>query len=104
MELRRRWGTRVQHSQCAKKYTPMQTRMAAVQRRRSTFSFRKIFAAMALVTSVSEAEAGATRLRFRWLRAKSSEKKASAKKPTPQKKSGQVTTARIAPLRPEWAR
>ena len=34
-----------------------------VQRRRSTFSLRKILPAMALVTSVSEAEAGATRLR-----------------------------------------
>jgi hypothetical protein len=60
--------------------------------------------AMALVTSVSEAEAGATRLRFRWLSAKSSEKKASARKPTPAKKSGQVRTARMAPFMPEWAR
>jgi hypothetical protein len=33
--------------------------MAAVQRRRSTFSLRKILAAMALVTRVSEVEAGA---------------------------------------------
>ena len=41
----------------------MQTSTAAVQRRRSTFSLRKSLAAMALVTSVSEAEAGATRLR-----------------------------------------
>ena len=51
--------------QCASKYTPTHTSTAAVQRRRSTFSFRKIFPAMALVTNVSEAEAGATRERFR---------------------------------------
>ena len=79
----------------------MQTRPAEVQRRRSTFSLRKILPAMALVTRVSEAEAGATRLRFRWFRAKSREKKARARNPTPAKKSGQVTTARMAPLRPE---
>ena len=42
----------------------MQTSTAAAQRRRSTFSLRKIFPAMALVTSVSEADAGATRLRL----------------------------------------
>jgi len=40
----------------------MQTQTAAAQRRRSTFSCRKSFAAMALVTSVSDADAGATRL------------------------------------------
>src|ERR1017187_12717 len=82
----------------------MQTRTAAVQRRRSTFSFRNILPAIALVTNVSEADAGATRLRLRWFSASRREKKASARKLTPAKKSGQVMTARIAPLRPEWAR
>src|ERR1035438_6608254 len=82
----------------------MQTSTAAVQRRRSTFSLRKILPAMALVTRVSEAEAGATRLRLRWFKARSREKKARARKPTPKKKSGQVRTARMAPLRPERAR
>src|ERR1039458_7559403 len=82
----------------------MQTRMAAVQRRRSTFSFRKILPAMALVTRVSDAEAGATRLRLRWFKAKSNEKKARARKLTPAKKSGQVRMARMAPFMPEWAR
>src|ERR1035441_5866093 len=82
----------------------MQTRTAAVQRRRSTFSLRKNLPAMALVTRVSEADAGATRLRLRWFKASSSEKKARARQLTPAKKSGQVRTARMAPLRPEWAR
>src|ERR1035441_10287791 len=82
----------------------MQTRTAAVQRRRSTFSFRNILPAIALVTNVSEADAGATRLRLRWFSASRREKKASARKLTPAKKSGQVMTARIAPLRAEWAR
>src|ERR1035438_2377689 len=82
----------------------MQTSPAAVHRRRSTFSLRKILPATALVTRVSEADAGATRLKLRWFNAKSNEKKASAKKLTPAKKSGQVRTARMAPLRPEWAR
>src|SRR5580698_1600840 len=82
----------------------MQTRKADIQRRRSTFSFRKILPAIALVTRVREADAGATRLRFRWFRAKSRAKKARARKLTPAKKSGQVRTARMAPFRPEWAR
>src|ERR1700679_1907523 len=82
----------------------MQTRNAEIQRRRSTFSLRKILPAMALVTRVRDAEAGATRLRLRWFRAKSRAKKARARKLTPAKKSGQVRTARMAPLRPEWAR
>src|ERR1035438_912282 len=61
-------------------------------------------ASLTLVTNVSEADAGATRLRLRWFSASRREKKASARKLTPAKKSGQVMTARIAPLRPEWAR
>src|ERR1035441_3423807 len=82
----------------------MQTSTAAVHLLRSTFSLSKIFPATALVTSVSEAEAGATRLRFRWFKANNSEKKARARKLTPAKKSGQVSTARIAPLMPARAR
>ena len=82
----------------------MQMRAAADQRRRSTFSLRKNLAAMELVMTVSEAAAGPTSERLRWLRAKSSEKKARARKKTPAKKSGQVRTARMAPERPEWAR
>src|SRR5271165_5462400 len=82
----------------------MQTKAAAVQRRRSTFSFKKNLPAIALVTKVSDADAGATRLRLRWLSAKSKAKKARARKLTPAKKSGLVRTARMAPLRPEWAR
>src|ERR1035441_2962396 len=82
----------------------MQTRMAAVQRRRSTFSLRKTLPEIALVTGVSEADAGATRLRLRWFKAKSSEKKANARKHTPAKNSGQVRTARMAPFMQEWAR
>src|SRR5271165_6269471 len=82
----------------------MQTKAAAVQRRRSTFSFKKNLPAIALVTKVSDADAGATRLRLRWLSAKRSEKKARARKLTPAKKSGLVRTARMAPFRPEWAR
>src|ERR1700733_12917683 len=46
----------------ASRATPAATRSAAIQRRRSTFSCRKIFAAKALPTKVSEAEAGATTL------------------------------------------
>src|SRR5207237_7169092 len=46
----------------ASKATPQQTRMVAAQRRRSTFSCRKILAASALVTKVREAAAGTTRL------------------------------------------
>ena len=42
--------------------TPRHTKAAAAQRRRSTFSCRRNFAAAAFVTNVSEAEAGATRL------------------------------------------
>src|ERR1035437_4952887 len=82
----------------------MQTRTAAVQRRRSTFSFRNILPAIALVTNVSEADAGATRLRLRWFSASRREKKASARKLTPAKKSGEVMPPGIGRLRPEWAR
>src|SRR5262249_3142324 len=42
--------------------TPTQTRTAAIQRRWSTSSLRKILAMIALATNVIEAEAGATRL------------------------------------------
>ncbi len=46
----------------ASKITPPATANAASQRRRSTCSWRNIFAAMALVTKVNEVEAGMTRL------------------------------------------
>ena len=48
--------------QCAISRTPAATKRAANQRRRSTFSLRKMRAAIALVTKVSAAAAGATRL------------------------------------------
>ena len=55
----------------------MQTSTAAVQRRAvDVFLQEESVRQLALVTSVSDAEAGATRLKFRWFSAKRSEKKA----------------------------
>src|SRR5579884_1485507 len=76
---------------------------AAIQRRLSTSSLRKIFAAMVLVTTVSDAEAGATRLKSAWLSANNREKKLTAIAVTPQKKRALVITALMAPMSPEWA-
>ena len=72
------------NAQNASRATPTQTKRAAVQRRRSTFSWRKNFAARALVTKVRDVAAGPMRLRSRWLKANSKEKKLRARQMTPR--------------------
>src|SRR5947207_1356546 len=53
----------VRASYFASSATPRQTRIFATQRRRSTFSPKNNCAAIALVTNVSDAVAGTTRLK-----------------------------------------
>src|SRR5947209_20583829 len=78
----------------ANRATPQQTKSAAPQRRPSTFSCRKSFAASALVTKESEAAAGTTRLTSAQERANSKVKKAKAIKPTAIATLGLKTTRR----------
>ena len=66
--------------------TPPATSMAAIHRRRSTFSCRKIFAANALPMNVSDAAAGATKLTSPHDSANSRLKKATAIASHAQKK------------------
>src|ERR1039458_5118978 len=84
--------------------TPAQTKMAANQRRRSTFSLRNSLAAKALPRKVREALAGAASESSTLDRVKSSEKKLSAMDSTPSRNMGLETTARTAPARPARAR
>ena len=58
---------------------------------------------MALVTNVSEADAGATMLKSPQLSAISKLKNETAMKSTPQTNHGLVTTAATAPMKPRWA-
>src|SRR5258708_3642259 len=68
------------------KATPTQTRTAAIQRRWSTASFRKILAIIALTTKVMDAEAGATKLSSPQERAVSRLKKPTEKQQRASKK------------------
>src|SRR5580692_8703139 len=68
--------------------TPPATSTAAIQRRRSTFSCRKIFAANAFPMKVNDAAAGATRLTSPHDKENSSPKNAAAIPATPKKNVG----------------
>src|ERR1700727_3670283 len=81
----------------ASKATPAQTKSAAIQRRLSTFSLRKNFAAAAVVMKVREAVAGAMRLRSAPESAKRSEKKLNAMQVMPARNMPLESTALIAP-------
>src|ERR1035437_3898871 len=84
--------------------TPAQTKMAANQRRRSTFSLRNSLAAKALPRKVRDALAGAASESSTLDSVKSSEKKLSAMDSTPSRNMGLEMTARTAPARPDWAK
>src|SRR5580704_98790 len=81
----------------ARRATPAQTKSAAIQRRLSTFSLRKNFAAAAVVMKVSEAVAGAMRLRSAPERAKRREKKLRAMQVIPRRNMQLERTALMAP-------
>ena len=82
----------------------MQTKMAAIQRRRSTFSLRKNLAAAALPMKVNEALAGAASETSTLLRVKRRVKKLSAMERTPTRNMLLPVTALMAPRMPERAR
>src|SRR5579859_1871158 len=84
--------------------TPMQTRAAEIQRRRSTFSCRKNLARMAEQMKVSEAEAGATRLASPQESAVSRQKKLKMRQARAQRKSFSRTTRLMTASSPRRAR
>src|SRR5580693_10369226 len=81
--------------------TPAATSDAAIHRRRSTRSCKKIFAATALPIKVREAAAGATRLTSPQESANSKLKKATAMAVTPSRKLGFPSVREITVPRPE---
>src|SRR5581483_3754405 len=80
--------------------TPPATNAAAIHRRPSTRSCRKMRAATALVTNVSDAEAGTTSDTSPHDSASNRLKYPMARNPTPIQKRALLTTARAAPSTP----
>src|ERR1051326_2778431 len=89
---------------CTRSRTPIQTRAAEIQRRRSTFSCRKNFARMADVIKVREAEAGATRLASPQESAVSRQKKLKIRQAGARRKSFSRTTRLMTASRPFFER
>src|SRR5712691_1373313 len=80
--------------------TPAATKLAAIHRRRSTRSCKKIFAATAFAINVREAAAGATRLTSPQESANNRLKKAAAMLATAKKKLGLLSVRAITLARP----
>src|SRR5262245_51534666 len=91
---------RQKRSHFTSRRTPIHTRAAEIQRRRSTFSWRTNFASTAELIKVSEAEAGATRLASPHERAVSKQKKLKIRLTRPKRKSFSLITRRITASKP----